>query len=441
MKAYKFIFQIILATSLSGSSFAQFSTDNPTEDEYYNDQFLRFKNYTYQKNIETVMLHPKGWPIAAPFITLGDPESILELHFDVLDSSLANYMYTLIHCDYNWKQSDLDIQEYIDGPPEDYLLDYDYSRNTFQRYIHYKLELPNFNMRITKSGNYLLKVFDSDTKELILTRRFCVTEDRLNVNATVKQATMVKKRYSHQEIDFTISTSGYEITNPYTDLHTIILQNHSWENSLTGLEPRFVKENMLDYDYDGENTMEGLNEFRLFDIKNPRYNGIGVASVSYTDQVNHAYLERDKSRASKAYLQNRDINGWFFIQNDLFGGSGEVDADYVNVHFAFNQEQPLSNGDIYIYGALTDWKLIPEAKMKFNQLELQYENTLYLKQGIYSYIYAFVPDGDMNPNLSRFEGSHFQTENEYSILVYHRRLGMDYDQLLAIKTLNFPARD
>jgi len=40
--------------------------------------------------------------------------------------------------------------------------------------------------------------------------------------------------------------------------------------------------------------------------------------------------------------------------------------------------------------------------------------------------------------MSRFEGSHFETENEYSILVYHRPLGLDYDRLLMIKTITFP---
>ena len=79
--------------------------------------------------------------------------------------------------------------------------------------------------------------------------------------------------------------------------------------------------------------------------------------------------------------------------------------------------------------------------MKFNQLEMKYENTLYIKQGIFNYMYAFVKDGEVQPDLSRFEGSHFETENEYSILVYHRPLGLDYDRLLSIKTLTFPPED
>lgn len=429
-----------MATSIP--LFAQFNIDEAQgEDNYYDDSFIRLENFVYHPNVRTVMLHPKGWPLAPPFIQLDDQESILELHFDILDSSLGNFMYSLIHCDHDWQQSELDPQEYIDGPPEDYLNEYDYSRNTYQKYIHYALEIPNFNMRITRSGNYVLKVFDSETKGLLLTRRFCVTEDILNVDVKVKQATMVKQRYSHQEIDFTIATNGYVLTNPYQDLHVVILQNHSWSNPLTGLDPRFVKQNILDYDYDGPNAMEGGNEFRILDIKNTRFTGMGVEKVTYGGGENHAYLEADKSRLSKTYLQNRDINGWFFIQNDLFGGEGHVSADYVTAHFSLRQQQALSDGDVYVYGALTDWKIKPEAKMTFNQVALQYESSLYIKQGIYNYIYAFVKDGEIQPDFTRFEGSHFQTENEYSVLVYHRQMGWDYDRLLRITTVTFPPRD
>jgi len=34
------------------------------------------------------------------------------------------------------------------------------------------------------------------------------------------------------------------------------------------------------------------------------------------------------------------------------------------------------------------------------------------------------------------EGSHWETENEYAIYVYHRQRGTYYDQLVAIKRFN-----
>ena len=93
----------------------QFATNTESNHDYYEIDFLRFNNHNYLENLKTVTLHPKGWPLAQPILTLGEDHP-LELHFDILDSTMGNYMYSLIHCDYNWKQSELDPQEYLDGP-------------------------------------------------------------------------------------------------------------------------------------------------------------------------------------------------------------------------------------------------------------------------------------------------------------------------------------
>ena len=34
------------------------------------------------------------------------------------------------------------------------------------------------------------------------------------------------------------------------------------------------------------------------------------------------------------------------------------------------------------------------------------------------------------------EGSHWQTDNDYTIFVYHRAFGDEYDRLIAYKTVN-----
>lgn len=418
---------------------SQFSIGNAESEEYYEGQYLRYGNYNYRSNVRTVTLHPRGWPHAQPVLTLGEDHP-LELHFDILDSAMGNFMYSIVHCDYNWVQSELDPQEYIDGPFEDFLSEYDYSRNTYQRYIHYSLEIPNFTMRITRSGNYIIKVYeDGDSENLILTRRFCVVESKspVKIAMNVHQPTRVDQRYSHQEVDFSINFNSYAVTNPYTDLKVVVLQNHTWETALNDLEPRFVKGQTLDYDYDGENAFEGLNEFRLLDISDTRFTGRGVKRVSFDNNENHAYLEQDKSRSSITYLQNPDMNGWFYTKNNRAGTEGHVDADYVHTHFSLKRTSQILDGDIYIYGALTDWQIKPEAKMTYSQIDLQYEAELFLKQGLYNYSYVFVKDGEIHPDMTYIEGSHYETENEYTVLVYHRPLGLDFDRLIAVENFTY----
>ena len=43
---------------------------------------------------------------------------------------------------------------------KDEIIDYEYSFNTLQNYIHYQYDFPSENLSPSISGNYKLKVFD-----------------------------------------------------------------------------------------------------------------------------------------------------------------------------------------------------------------------------------------------------------------------------------------
>ncbi len=72
--------------------------------------------------------------------------------------------------------------------------------------------------------------------------------------------------------------------------------------------------------------------------------------------------------------------------------------------------------------------------MKWDIKMKVYETTLLLKQGWYDYQFATIEDGQFV--TESFEGSHFETENEYETLVYFRNLGSRYDQLVGYIDLN-----
>jgi len=74
--------------------------------------------------------------------------------------------------------------------------------------------------------------------------------------------------------------------------------------------------------------------------------------------------------------------------------------------------------------------------MEYNPKRLGYEATLYLKQGYYNYEYVYLKDGQNAGDETYIEGMHFETENDYSIFVYHHAPGTNYDQLIGVKHLN-----
>jgi len=59
-----------------------------------------------------------------------------------------------------------------------------------------------------------------------------------------------------------------------------------------------------------------------------------------------------------------------------------------------------------------------------------------LKQGWYNYVYSFVRNGGINEASELFEGSHYETENDYTVIVYYRNPRGRYDRVLGTFTAN-----
>ena len=95
-----------------------------------------------------------------------------------------------------------------------------------------------------------------------------------------------------------------------------------------------------------------------------------------------------------------------------------------------------SNGNFYVFGALTDWNTTNDNKMVYNYDKEAYELMLYLKQGYYDYKYVFVEDGKDILDETVIEGSHYETRNEYFILVYYRPVGGRFDRLVGFSRLS-----
>ena len=110
-----------------------------------------------------------------------------------------------------------------------------------------------------------------------------------------------------------------------------------------------------------------------------------------------------------------------------------MDAEYTRVHFTLDYKEPVKDGNIYLFGELTNWKFSKEAQMKFDETSTSYETELFLKQGYYNYEYVFVKDGTNFGDESWLEGNHYETENAYWILVYHRPVGGRYDKLVSAR--------
>ncbi len=435
MKIYKYLLICVLITLQSATypvithAKRSCSAVNTTTNR---DNFIADK--TYKKSIKSVQLIRENWDLSYPILDRTDQLPLI-LSFDDLSDDPITYSYTLIHCNSDWEPTGIVKNDYLDGMHEEIIRNYEFSRNTHQNYIHYTLAIPNENMQPTLSGNYIVKVFeDYDEEKIVLTKRFFLVDHLVDIQGEANRTNNLDHFYSHQEIDFSILHDKLPIDDPSQNITVVVVQNFDWLTAKTDLKPTFTAPGELIYDYEEENQFYGLGEFRHFDVKNLKYITEGIDVIVFERPLNHVYLLPDESHAIGDYIFSEDINGKYLITYHL-DYDPHTGADYVKVHFSLPYEAPITGGNMYVYGALSDWNITPEFQMEFNMESKRYELTALLKQGYYNYQYRFVTDSGYN-DPSFIEGSFYETENDYLVFVYYQNFSDRHQQLVGFQNLN-----
>jgi hypothetical protein len=241
---------------------------------------------------------------------------------------------------------------------------------------------------------------------------------------------------ANQQVDFTVNYSGIELNDPYHDVFSFILQNWRWDNAKNNLKPEFYGDNELKYSsLSDKNIFAGGNEFRYFDIKSIRYQSEYVRKIDYLISNYHVYLFPSDNREFKPYFYWHDFNGKYYIAVQE-QKNPDTDADYVYVYFTLPCDYMIEGGKVYLSGALNNWSFDSNNVMNYSNEHKAYECVMLLKQGWYNYEYVFRKDGSNDSVATLFEGSHYETENDYSVIVYCRNPRERYDRVLGIQTVN-----
>lgn len=394
-------------------------------------------NFIDKPNIKSVVLHRSGFELSDPIIQLNTDEKLF-LSFDDLDDQVKNYSFTIKHCNSNWEASDLMTSEFIDGFITDRIDDYEFSLNTTTPYIHYTLNFPTDYLRYTKSGNYLLTVFEDDTQESpAFTRRFHVVDSKIKIEASVKPPLSIKFKKCKQEIGFKILLDKLYVPNPEASLKIVIQQNQRIDNVITDLKPVRNQGSVLNYHYNNKSIFNGGNEYRPLNIKSLKYKSEHIQSIDYFYDGYHITLFEDQLRDRSNYIIEDDINGQRLIKTEDEHNSA-TEANYTWVHFKLKAKPHLLNKNIYLNGKLTEGHTPENTKLTYNAENNCFEARLFLKQGYYDYLYLVKEAGVKEDQISLTEGSHYETQNEYTIFVYYREPGTLHDQLIGVEKINGP---
>ncbi len=278
-----------------------------------NDGLMNY-DHIYMDNIKSVQFYPGNDLVGLPVLYIGPSVPLVLAFDDVSGEEYVNYVYTVTHCDKDWQPSRLTELEYIEGFPENNIREYDYSYKAKSIYTHYWFSFPNDDISFTKSGNYLLHVFEEDEMAPVLTRRFVVVDTKVEIVPKMTRPAVVSKINTHQEIDFSVLHEGFEIRNPQQELTAVILQNNRWDNAITDVKPLFSRLAEQRFDYQNKIVFPAGKEFRFLDLRGVVYPSPRV-SVTEKDKKYEATLERDKKRGRMAHYEWYDLNGSFIIEN------------------------------------------------------------------------------------------------------------------------------
>lgn len=293
--------------------------------------------------------------------------------------------------------------------------DFEFSPTGYLPYIHYTFSLPPVKL----PGNYLLMVYrDGDKSDLVLTMRFMIFDNRVGVSTNNDFAGSNSLNVSNQQLNFIVNYSGIQVFNPMENFVAVIRQNQRWDNARFDVKPSFIRDDLSQLEYrffDEDKQWSAGNEFRFVDFRSLNSPGQNTATIDKMKKPLELYVRKDLTREGLAYAQYRDLNGGYKIENLDFRGTG---GQYLFVNFSLSSP-PVPGATVYVMGQFNSWVKGQENKMVYNKSTSAYEASLILKQGWYDYQY--VVDAPKLPGY-HFEGSHFQTENFYEVLIYHRSL-------------------
>ncbi|GEC79745.1 DUF5103 domain-containing protein [Flavobacterium aquatile] len=367
----------------------------------------------------------QGGQNTIPIFRFGDT---FQLQFDDLHGTEDNYYYAITHCDYNWKKSQLSRNEYLGGFDDQRIIDYTNSVNALQIYSHYRISFPNRFTQLKVSGNYIISILD-ENRDVVFSRKIILYEDLVSVPMQVKRARDVRDVEQKHNIEFSVKSTVINFQSPLQNVKVLLMQNGRFDNAITNIKPMFTIGNDLIYKYDKETQFWAGNEYLFFENKNILGANNSIEYVNSTGGLYNSYLYTNASRAKNPYTFWPDINGNFLV-NSLNKENPEIEADYAWVYFSLSAPAFFANKSIYISGMFNNYALIDENKMEYNPKKKVYEKAIMIKQGFTNYKYVIADSKGELDEENEIDGNFYQTENNYSAIIYYRENNQRYDRVI-----------
>jgi hypothetical protein len=393
---------------------------------------LLLQDAVYEDNIKTVMLYPPATGVRdnlQPPITMISKQNLVA-EFDDIQESRNNYYAKILHCNADWTKSSLLDLDFMTAYNEFTINDYQYSNNTFLPFVHYRFPIPPVKL----PGNYVLMIYrDGDKNDVVLTARFMIYNPQVQLMSNDELIGQSALAGGNQQINFIINYEDLQVFNAMDNIKVTIRQNQRWDNARFNVKPSFIRDDLTQLEYrffDQDKQWMAGNEFRWVDFRSLVSPGRNTARIDRSVKPFVLKVAEDRPRSDQAYSQYADLNGNYAIEN-LDYRDPTLSCQYIFVDFSLRTEE-LEGANIYVVGNYNHYIRNEENRLKWNKARSAYETSIVLKQGWYDYTYYVE-----SPTLpsTYIEGSHYQTENFYDVLVYYKSLTPMADLLVGYFTV------
>lgn len=376
------------------------------------------------ENIKSVRVQCNG--TNTKFINLGET---IEFSFDDLDADEKYYYYQITHHDYDWNPSNAKKSDYLEGYDDNRIKVVKNSFNTLVPYTNYKLRIPNNDLKIKASGNYSISIHLSNG-EKIFEKYFSVIDQQYQIQMSISRSNLIDNIDSVQKLKIILNCNDCsEIYNNSSELKIIVIKNQNLNDSKILNKPKFIMSNRLIYD---DIIFSGGNEFLNFDNSKIKQTNYRILRSSL-EKIYNTYLVTDIDRTNDVYKYGPDINGNFKI--NFSANRDEIENDYAKVHFKFKPDKIVDKRDIYVIGSFNNFQINSYNKLNFNSKKMMYEGSFLFKQGFYDYIYGYIDTKNQN-KLETYGGNFWQTENEYQVLLFHKKINDKFFKIIGQNSLS-----
>ena len=407
------------------------NSKNKENNSLENIEEIPFKQKIFSKDFKSLTFSTKSLILGEPLYNMNSENPII-INFDLLRNQRESIQYEIIHCDKDWKKSNVLSMDAIDGFDLDYIENQEISYGPVQQYVNYNFELPNSNTDFLISGNFIIKVFkEGNPEKPLATLKFFVSEQISTINFLIDKSRDVEQSKYLQAFELECTYNSSDIVDPYENISINIQQNHQEFDQYWLSGPNFIKENKLVFLPSEDQTFNGGNEFRFFDMSSFRNGSQRIENINFNDTIFNINLKKDVRRSYKQYLQYKDMNGRFFIRTYDFDDANSQ-SEYGMVNFRLPMKQN-NNDSIYLFGQLTNWAIDNNFLMTYDSINNFYQNSSLLKQGYYNYIYVVKRSNGISTR--KIEGAHFESNNEYILKMYYSDPLNLCDRILSYKVV------